>query len=113
MSTKKAVTEKTLERNLVCKVKELGGIALKYSSMYVTAYPDRIVMFPGGLLFWVELKSPGKVPTELQNIRHEELRALGQKVYVVDSEESLNRLCSCMQFLSTRYVSMYVNKPIE
>ena len=83
-------SEKTIERYLRCKVDELGGVCLKFSSMTETGYPDRIVLFPGGLMAFVELKSTGKKPTKLQEIRHGQLREMGFPVYVVDDKEGVD-----------------------
>lgn len=83
-------SEKWLERQLVKKIGERGGVALKYSNANRTGYPDRLVLLPGGRAYFVELKSKGRKPTRLQSLRHEELRALGFGVAVVDSPEALD-----------------------
>lgn len=82
-------SEKWLEKELSRRVKDLGGKALKFSSNIETGYPDRIVVLPGGKTAWCEIKSAGKKPTKVQCIRHDELRALGQKVWVIDSEDMI------------------------
>ena len=87
-------SEKAIEAYLVRKVKEVGGICLKYSSSSVTGYPDRIVMLPGGVTVWVELKSKGQHPEKRQVIRIGELRAIGQRVEVIDSKEGVDTLLS-------------------
>lgn len=86
------VSEKAIERYLARRVKENGGQCLKFTSFYVGGYPDRIVMLPGGWLAWVELKSKGEKPTYLQAFRHEELKGLGQRVYIADSREKVDRI---------------------
>lgn len=52
--------EKTIEAAFVKRVKELGGIAEKFVSPNKRSVPDRIVMFPGGKLLFVELKAPAR-----------------------------------------------------
>lgn len=84
-------SEKWLERQLVKKIGERGGVALKYSNANRTGYPDRMVLMPGGRAYFVELKSAGEKPTRLQRLRHEELRALGFEVAVVASVETLEK----------------------
>ena len=85
--TKTASTsEKNIEKYLTDEVKKRGGLSLKYHSGGESGYPDRIVILPGRPAFWVELKSKGERPRPLQQHRIEELRALGQKVYVADSK---------------------------
>ena len=41
---------------------------------------------------WVEIKSRGKKPTKLQNLRHNELARLGHTVRVVSSKEEVDGL---------------------
>lgn len=79
------VSEKVIEKYLISRVREIGGVCLKYSNSNMTGYPDRLVCFPDGKTAWVEIKSKGKKPTRQQELRHEELRAVGQNVFVVDS----------------------------
>lgn len=79
------VSEKAIEHHLVKRMEQLGGRALKYYNTQLTGYPDRLCLLPGGVVFWVELKSRGKKLRPLQQHRHEELLALGQKVYTCDS----------------------------
>ena len=46
-------------------------------------WPDYEFNVIGGHTFFIEFKAPGEKPTTLQTQRHEELRALGFRVYVV------------------------------
>lgn len=80
-------SEKAIEQYLCERLERLGGIALKYSNDLRTGYPDRLCLLPDGHTFWVELKSKGKHPRAIQQIRITELRDLGQRVYVADSRE--------------------------
>lgn len=89
-NTPKPISEKSIENHLVKRVRENGGEALKFYSQFSTGYPDRVVMLPGGRIYWVELKAPGKKPTKLQTEMHEKLRKLGQVVLVIDSKETVN-----------------------
>ena len=61
----------------------------KFTSPNKRSVPDRIVMFPGGKLLFVELKAPGKKPTEMQQRDHEKRRAMGFTVLVIDSLEAV------------------------
>ena len=54
--------EKIIEKKLVKAVKEAGGIASKFISPGFDGMPDRIVLLPGGVMGFVEVKAPGKVP---------------------------------------------------
>ena len=82
--------EKTIEKALVNKVKALGGIAEKFTSPNRRSVPDRIVTLPGGRIIFVELKAPGKKPTEAQARDHERRRDLGCDVRVIDTLENVS-----------------------
>ena len=84
-------SEKTLERALVEKIRQRGGICLKLQGNMYAGMPDRLILLPGGIAIFVELKSEGINPRKLQLIRHEELRALGFKVFVIDTHEKLTQ----------------------
>ena len=77
-------SEKQIEQSLVKAVKNMGGIAPKFVSPGFDGMPDRLVLLPGGVMAFAELKAPGKKPRPLQLARHRLLRELGFKVYVID-----------------------------
>ena len=54
--------EKQIEQALVKAVRKRGGIALKFVSPGMAGVPDRLVLFPGGRMAFVEVKAPGKKP---------------------------------------------------
>lgn len=76
--------EKQTEQRLVKAVKAAGGICPKLVSPGTDGMPDRMVLLPGGRIGFVEVKTPGQKPRPLQARRHEQLRMLGFKVYVLD-----------------------------
>ncbi|AAW39646.1 VRR-NUC domain-containing protein [Dehalococcoides mccartyi] len=78
------IDEKTIEKKLINAVKSMGGIAPKFVSPGFDGMPDRLVLLPGGVMAFAELKAPGKKPRPLQLARHRLLRELGFKVYVID-----------------------------
>jgi len=85
-------SEKLIEKTLVAEVKKLGGWALKLLCQFVTGLPDRLVLLPGGVVFFVEVKSTGKKPTPVQKLVHEKLRRLGFTVHVIDTLKQLNEI---------------------
>ena len=93
------VSEKAIEAYLVRKVKDLGGVCLKYSNPGVVGYPDRVVLLPGGFVVWVELKSKGRKPNRVQQLRIDQLRAMGHNVAVVDSKEQVDVLLQAADFV--------------
>ncbi len=81
--------EKQIEKKLVSAVRGAGGICPKLVSPGFDGMPDRMVLLPGGHIGFVEVKAPGQKPRSLQTRRHGQLRALGFKVYVLDSTEQI------------------------
>ena len=84
--------ERTLERKLTQSVANMGGLALKFVSPGMAGVPDRLLLFPEGKIAFVEMKAPGKHPTGLQRLRHEQLRNLGFRVYVIDSVHQIGEM---------------------
>jgi len=82
--------ERDVEAHLVARVKSLGGIAMKLTSPQRRSVTDRIVLLPGGRVVFVELKSPGKKPTDAQMREHERLRAIQMDVRVIDTKEGVD-----------------------
>lgn len=50
--------ESAVEQGVCRRVKELGGVAWKWVSPGRIGVPDRICIFPGGRIVFVELKRP-------------------------------------------------------
>lgn len=104
--------ESVIEKHLVDAVKALGGEVRKVKWIGRRGAPDRLVMLPEPAIgwsrfvdqqractLWVELKATGgkaKFPSnahERQQAReHERMRAMGQRVEVVDSIEGIAEL---------------------
>ena len=84
--------ESDIEKKLRKSVEAKGGKCLKFVSPGMSGVPDRICLYPGAKIIFVETKKPGEEPRPLQRKRHKELRALGFEVRVVDSEESANEV---------------------
>jgi hypothetical protein len=110
--------ERDIERQLVKRVKALGGEVRKVQWIGRRGAPDRLVMLPGkpGQPFalidqgngisavqplrpatpprtvFVELKAPGIKPEPHQLREHERMREMGQRVEVIDSIEGVERL---------------------
>lgn len=84
--------ETEIEKKLVQKVKAKGGIAPKFVSPGYAGMPDRLVLLPGGVFAFAELKAPGMKPRPLQVSRHRLLKSLGFKVYVIDGTEQIEEV---------------------
>lgn len=82
--------ERDVEKYLVKKVKEHGGVAEKYKSPGKPNVPDRLVLWPSSFAEFVELKRPGQKATPAQARDHRRRRAMGFVVSVLDSIESVD-----------------------
>lgn len=82
--------EAQLERKLCQQVKAIGGRALKFVSPGTAGVPDRIILLPGGVVCFAELKKPGGRIRVLQTYRIKQLRELGFRVFIVDSPEAIH-----------------------
>lgn len=83
--------EKEVEAYLVKRVRELGGECRKVNWLGRNGAPDRFVMLPG-VSIWIELKRPGEKAKPHQVREHERMRAMGQRVDVVDSFDGVDGL---------------------
>lgn len=86
------VSEKAIERYLVEQAKQNGLLCLKYSNPNMVGYPDRLLVLPGGGVVWVELKSKGRKPTKIQQMRMAELTGMGHLVKVIDNKADIDDL---------------------
>ena len=84
--------EREVERSLVRSVKRMGGICPKWVSPGLDGVPDRIVLFPGGRIGFVELKAPGKKMRPLQKKRKEKLESLGFLIFCIDKAEQIEEV---------------------
>lgn len=75
--------ETTVERRLCALTRRRGGLALKWVSPGVNGVPDRILLLPGGRLFFVEVKTPDGRVSAIQRRMHDRFRRLGFTVHVV------------------------------
>ena len=97
MYKKVRYTEKQIEQKLTLMAKSRGGIAPKFVSSSFAGMPDRLILLPGGLMAFAELKAPGMKPRPLQVARHEMLRRLGFRVYVIDGIEQIGGMLDELQ----------------
>ena len=84
--------EKYIEQKLVREVKKRGGLCEKWNSGS-SGWPDRLVLLPG----LVEGKAPGKKPRVLQEHRHDQLRSIGYKVFVLDDAGQIGGILDGIQ----------------
>lgn len=71
-----------LEAFFYKRVRLVGGKPIKLIP-YEKGLPDRLVIFPGGRMFFVELKTEAGALSPIQLVQHQRLAALGCPVAVV------------------------------
>lgn len=83
-------SEKLVERKLVEAVKLSGGMCIKLLSQHTLGLPDRLCLFPGGIIVFVELKTTGQKPKKIQLFMHDKIRKLGFRVEVIDTVKNVH-----------------------
>lgn len=101
--------EKTVEAALRKAVEDEGGLCLKWVCPGHTGVPDRIILFPGGVIAFVELKRPGaKVKAGgLQEWWREKLAGLGFPCCKISTVEQAAQLASQLSTESLGRVTSY------
>ena len=88
--------EKYIEQKLVREVKKRGGLCEKWNAGS-SGWPDRLVLLPDGKFGLVEVKTSGKKPRVLQEHRHDQLRCLGYKAFVLDDAGQIGGILDGIQ----------------
>lgn len=86
--------ESTIESYLVRRCKELGVLCYKFVSPSHRGVPDRVLIFPKGLVTFIELKAPGKRPTALQMTVIKQMEGNKAEVGWTDSKTGVDCLLS-------------------
>lgn len=82
--------EKEIEAKLRKLVESHGGRCLKWVCPGWTGVPDRIILLPGGIIYFVETKKPkGGVLSALQKKWRQWLQELGFTYYLIHNDELL------------------------
>ena len=86
--------ESDIESYLVKRVREMGGECRKVQWLGRHGAPDRLVMLSLKWVttIWIELKAPGQKAKPHQLREHDRMRAMGQRVVVVDSFEGVDEV---------------------
>lgn len=80
--------EKGIESWMSKRITAMGGIPLKFVSPGNSGVPDRIYIFPGGKIYFVELKREHGRLRGLQKWQRKRFLKMGCRVYVVEGLES-------------------------
>lgn len=86
--------EKSIENVLRKAMEDEGGVCLKWTCPGHRGVPDRMILFPGGVIAFVELKRPGaKVKAGgLQEWWREKLASFGFSCYEISTAEQAQQL---------------------
>lgn len=93
MTVKLSDRESKLETELVARVRALGGIAEKVTTLGNRGFFDRLVLLPGGRVIFVECKRPkgGRVSAH-QILRADRYRALGAEAVLIKNSVDIDCL---------------------
>ena len=94
--------EKDIEKYLVDGVKKMGGLCLKWVCPGNDGVPDRIVIMPGGRVWFVELKEVHGRLSPLQKYWRESLFDLGCQAVVLRGRQMVTLFLSTLQDLYER-----------
>lgn len=91
--------EKSIENILREEVERQGGMCLKWTCPGHRGVPDRMILFPGGIIAFVELKRPGaKVKAGgLQEWWREKIQSFGFRCYEVSTAEQAKSIVSFLE----------------
>lgn len=86
--------ESILESHAVGKIRMVGGRAFKWVCPGMGGAPDRICVFPGGRIVFVEFKRPGRKDgrSERQKKMFRLLESLGCDVRLISDVEELDAM---------------------
>lgn len=73
--------EKQIENEFVAYASKHNAKVVKFIDQAMTGAPDRIVLCPGGKIFFIEFKKPGGTISLKQDLYHRVLHSLGFYVY--------------------------------
>ena len=90
-------SEKDVEKYLIAQVKEMGGLAYKFVSPQRRSVPDRVCVFPTGIIVFVECKGDFGVLSKGQIREIKRLIDLGASTQVVRNKQDVNTLIDAVQ----------------
>ena len=86
------VLEKAVEAYLVKEVKKLGGMSLKWPAIAQKGVPDRICIFPGIGVKFIEVKRTHGTTTQLQDAMMAKIVVAGGDCAVVKGKDGVDGL---------------------
>jgi Holliday junction resolvase len=80
--------ESKIQAKIKARFEQAGWIVVKLIQTNCNGIPD-LICLKGGKTVFVEVKQPGKKPTELQQFRHDQLTQNGFQVFILSSEKEI------------------------
>ena len=80
--------ESKIQSNIKARFERAGWMVVKLIQTNCNGIPDLMCLKNGKTIF-IEVKQPGREPTELQKYRHAELIKQGFTVHVLTSEKDI------------------------
>jgi Holliday junction resolvase len=80
--------ESKIQAKIKARFENAGWIVVKLIQTSCNGIPD-LMCLKGGKTVFVEVKQPGKKPTELQQFRHDQLTQNGFQVFILSSEKDI------------------------
>lgn len=80
--------ESKIEKQFALMVRARGGLAIKMAPT-IAGIPDRLVLWPGGRFYLVELKTTQGKLRAIQVHRHKQLLQMGHRVVVLRGEQDI------------------------
>lgn len=84
--------EKWLEKVLKKEIGRLGGELIKLVPSQASGLPDRLCLMPGGIVFFIELKTLGKTLSPLQKMWRRTIMDMGFNYEIINTEAKLKEL---------------------
>ena len=80
--------EKEIERRMCEMIRKRGGLAYKFTSSGNPGVPDRLVITPAGIVWFVELKTETGKLSKIQKYQIKELEKRKANVWVIHGWEA-------------------------
>jgi len=80
--------ESKIQASIKARFERAGWMVVKLIQTNCNGIPD-LVCFKNGKTIFVEVKQPGREPTELQKFRHTQLTQQGFQVFTLTSEKDI------------------------
>lgn len=88
--------ESVVESAFVQRVKDIGGIALKLNCIGFRFMPDRMCLFKGGIIHFVEVKTDEGRLSKGQVLRIKWLRSWGFSVFVLVGKQQIEAIINAI-----------------